>query len=359
MICHSRSFQTFAPANVSASAARACRGTLSTALVAALALTAPALAQAPAGGWQHPRTAWGDPDLQGMWPIHHMTLTPLERPVELGTRAYLTDEEFAERTRSVTARNEAYEREISQSSMGMGHWAEAGQVPQRQASLIVDPPNGRLPELTAAGKAKSKTMRSSWQDHPFDTPLDFDSWDRCITRGLPASMMPMQYNNGIEIRQAPGYVVIRLEMIHEARIVPLDGRPPLPAEIEQWMGESRGHFEGNTLVVETSNFNGDTPMTSVVTPGAPRFNDVPTSTSMRIVERFTRIDADTLHYEITTHDPEMMVAPWTVAYDWQLDPGYEIFEYACHEDNTAIRNYIETSRYERSQRAAGRAAADG
>jgi len=303
-------------------------------------------------GWQHPKTEWGDPDLQGMWPIHHMTLTPLERPVELGTRAFLTDEEFAERMRTVAARNEAYDREISQSSMGMGHWAEAGQVPQRQASLIVDPPNGRLPALTAAGKAKSATMRSSWQDHPFDTPLDFDSWDRCITRGLPASMFPMQYNNGIEIRQAPGYVVIRLEMIHETRIVPVDGRPPLPAEIEHWMGESRGHWEGNTLVVETRNFNGLTPMTSVVTPGAPRFNDVPTSPAMRIVERFTRIDDDTLLYEITTHDPEMMTAPWTVAYDWQLDPGYEFFEYACHEDNTAVRNYIETSRYERAQRAA-------
>jgi hypothetical protein len=304
------------------------------------------------GDWQQPKTEWGDPDLQGIWPIQHMTLTPLERPVEFGTRAFLTDEEFAERTRSVAARNERYNSEIAQDSMGQGHWAEAGQVPQRQASLIVDPPNGRLPELTAAGKAKSQTMRSSWQSHPFDTVNDFDSWDRCITRGLPASMMPMQYNNGIEIRQAPGYVVIRLEMIHETRIVPVDGRPPLSPQIEQWMGESRGRWEGNTLVVETRNFNGMMPMTSVVTPGAPRLNDVPTSTAMHLVERFTRLDDDSLRYEITTYEPAMMTTPWTVAYDWQLDSGYELFEYACHEDNTAVRNYIETSRYERAQQAA-------
>src|SRR5690606_11816990 len=140
-------------------------------------------------------TPWGDPDLQGRWPVHHMTLTPFERPVELGTRAVLTEEEFAERVAAVTARNEAYERETSSNQMGMGHWAEAGQVPQRQASLIVDPPNGRLPALTEAGRAKSATMRSSWQEIPFDTVEDLDTWERRITRGLPASMPPTPYNN--------------------------------------------------------------------------------------------------------------------------------------------------------------------
>ena len=274
--------------------------------VGAAGLPAGAAAQ-DGGEWAHPTTPWGDPDLQGRWPIRHMTLTPLERPVELGTRAYLTDEEFAERAAAIEARNTRYEQETSSNQMGMGHWAEAGQVPQRQASLIVDPPNGRLPALTAAGRAKSATMGSSWQDIPFDTLEDFDSWDRCITRGLPASMFPMQYNNGIEIWQTPGYVVIRLEMIHEVRIVPLDGRPPLADDIKLWMGDSRGRWEGNTLVVETTNFNGQTPMVNVVTPGAPPGNNIPTSESMRLIERFTRVDEDTIEYEITTHDPEMMV----------------------------------------------------
>src|SRR5690606_33690432 len=208
-------------------------------------------------------TPWGDPDLQGRWPVHHMTLTPFERPVELGTRAVLTGEEFAERVAAVAARNEAYERETSSNQMGMRHWAEAGRGPQRQASLIVDPPNGGPPALPEAGRAKSKTMRSSWQDIPFDGPSDFDTWDRCITRGLPASMFPMQYNNGIEIMQTPGYVIIRLEMIHETRIVPVDGRPPLDGAIKQWMGESRGRWEGSTLVVETTNFNGRATLANV------------------------------------------------------------------------------------------------
>jgi hypothetical protein len=284
-----------------------------------------------------------------MWPVHHMTLTPLERPVNFGTRAQLSDEEFAQRVASIDARNTAYEDEIDADQMGMGHWAEAGQVPQRQASLIVDPPNGRLPALTAAGQAKSATMRSSWQTIPFDTPADFDSWDRCITRGLPPSMHPMQYNNGVQILQSPGYVIIRLEMIHETRVIPIDGRPQIDAGVKQWMGESRGHFEGNTLVVETTNFNGMTPATNVVTPGAPPLNDIPTSESMRIVERFERVDDDTINFEITAYDPEMLEQSWTVAYPMQMDPEYRFFEYACHEDNTAVRNYIETSRYERAQ----------
>lgn len=318
--------------------------------VASLVIAAAGLAQVAEPDdpdWEHPLTSWGDPDLQGMWPVHHMTLTPLERPPEFGTRAVLNDQEFAQRTTQVDDRNTAYEGEISQNQMGMGHWAEAGQVPQRQASLIVDPPNGRLPELTEAGQTKSATMKSSWQTIPFDSYTDFDSWDRCITRGLPPSMHPMQYNNGIEILQSPGFVVIRLEMIHETRIVPIDGRPQLDAGVRQWMGESRGHWEGNTLVVETTNFNGQTPATNVVTPGAPQGNNIPTSENMRVVERFTRIDDDTINFSITAHDPEMMESSWTVAYPMQRDPEYRFFEYACHEDNHAIRFYIETSRYER------------
>src|SRR5690606_26514609 len=236
-------------------------GACSAALAAVLAASPLGAVAQSDSDWEHPVTPWGDPDLQGRWPIRHMTLTPLERPVELGTRAFLNDEEFAERAAAVEARNTRYDRETSSNRLGQGHWAEAGQIPQRQASLIVDPPNGRLPALTEAGLAKSDTMRSSWQNIPFDTPEDFDSWDRCITRGMPASMFPMQYNNGIEIYQTPGYALIRLEMIHEIRIVPLDDRPPLDSAAKLWMGEARRRFAGGTLGGEPTNFTGRAALT--------------------------------------------------------------------------------------------------
>jgi hypothetical protein len=163
-------------------------------------------------------------------------------------------------------------------------------------------------------------------------------------------MFPFNYNNGIEIHQAPGYVVIRLEMIHEARIVPIDGRRKLDPAIKQWMGESRGHWEGNTLVVETTNFNGIGGMTNVGIPGSPRGN-TPTSEQMKITERFERVDDDTIQYSMTVEDPEVLTQSWTARYPMQRDDSYQFFEYACTEDNTAIRNFIETSRYERAQAA--------
>jgi hypothetical protein len=322
--------------------------------VAAAALTAslPSAAQNEASSsWQHPKTPWGEPDIQGMWPINHMTGVPLVRPPEFGERNVLTDEEFAEREAMLNRRNEAYEVENAQDKIGMGHWAEAGQVPTRVASLIVDPPDGQFPELTEEGKRRAQLMGSSWFQNVFDDTSDFDVWDRCITRGLPASMFPMQYNNGIEIVQTPGHVVIRLEMIHEARVIPTDGSPPLADEIRQWMGDSRGRWEGNTLVVETTNFNGIAHMTNIGTSGSPRGN-TPTSEQLHITERFTRISNDQLEYEITVEDPVVIEEPWTAAYTWQLNPEYEFFEYACHEGNDMIRNYITTSRHEREQQAA-------
>ncbi len=321
--------------------------------VAAALLGASTSSVAQESSWEHPRTPWGDPDLQGMWPVNHMTGVPLVRPREFGTRNVLTDEEYARREQQLSARNAAYDREIESGRMGMGHWAEAGQIPTRVASLIVDPPDGQFPELTALGKEISPTMGTSWFRDTWDRPEDFDVWDRCITRGLPASMFPMQYNNGIEIIQAPGYVVLRLEMIHEARIIPIDGRAPLDPAIKQWMGESRGRWEGNTLVVETTNFNGIPHMTNIGTTGSPNYN-TPTSEQLHITERFTRVSDDRLEYEITVADPVMQTRPWTAAYTWVLNNDYKIFEYACHEGNIQVRTYIETSRYERQQQAANR-----
>jgi hypothetical protein len=165
---------------------------------------------------------------------------------------------------------------------------------------------------------------------------------------MPASMFPFMYNSGIEIMQAPGYVVIRLELVHETRVVPVDGREPLSSDIVQWLGEPRGRFEGDTLVIETTNFNGETPMLIVGPGGKP----IPTSRQMRIVERLTRTARDTIDYEIAVEDPDVLAAPWKAAFPLQLDESYRMFEYACHEDNSAIRNFIETSRFERRQRAA-------
>jgi hypothetical protein len=292
------------------------------------------------------RTAWGDPDLQGLWPIDRLNGTPVQRPESFGERRVLTDDEYAERVERLRTLNARYDTEISTNKMGIGHWAEMGE-PNRLTSLIVEPANGRVPALTAAGEQRSSTMTSSWSAIPFDKVSDFNPLDRCITRGLPASMFPFMYNSGIEIVQAPGYVVIRLELVHETRIVPLDGRPALAPEIVQWLGDSRGRFEGDTLVIETTNFNGESPML-IVGPGA---KPLPTSRELRIVERLTRVAADTIEYEIGVEDPVVLTAPWKAAFPLVRDPDYRIYEYACHEDNSAIRNFIVTSRFERQHQA--------
>lgn len=321
------------------------------------AATADAAAAAPAtdsaatpdaaadGAWQHPMTPWGDPDLQGMWPVVHLISVPLERREQFGERLYFNEEEMAQQRAAVAARNTRYENEDAADRIGMGHWAEMTDLPP-QTSLIVDPPNGRLPPLTEEGARLTALMGTSWGREVFDSPADFDTWDRCITRGLPPSMFPFQYNNGIQIVQSPGYVVINLEMIHEARIVPLD-RAPLDADVTQWLGSSRGRWDGNTLVVETTNFNGEGSMTNFGTPSSPAVRA--TSTQLHLVERFERVDEDTINYSITVTDPVTQVGSWTAAFPWQKDDGYEFFEYACNEDNYAIRNFIETSRFARQQ----------
>lgn len=306
--------------------------------------------QASSTGWVHPKTPWGEPDLQGTWPISHLIGTPLQRPEKFGERRTMNDEEFAEVAAQVEVRNTRYDDEQANNKMGGGHWAEPTEA-LRLTSLIVDPPNGRLPELTPLGKELAPKMGSDWNRTVFDTVDDFDSWNRCISRGMPVTMLPRNYNNGILIKQTPGYVVITTEMVHEARIIPTDGRPPLDAAIKQWLGEPRGRWEGNVLVVESGNFNSSFGMTNFGVPGSPR-DPVPTSTDMRIVERFERVDDTTMNYRVTVEDPAIITAPLTIEYPMRLDDGYEIYEYACHEDNTSVRNYIVTSRYERAQQNA-------
>jgi len=306
-------------------------------------------------GTPHPMTPWGDPDLQGMWPIMHLFATPLQRNPQYGERRFLTDEEYERAQQVLESRDQRYHEEIQSGRLGMGHWAESTtRTPAtRLTSLISYPPNGRLPDLTPRGEELVPLFRSDDTRDVFDSPADFDAWDRCITRGLPSSMLPYNYNNGIRIMQAPGYVIIALEMIHEARIVPVDGRPPLDPEIKQWMGESRGYWDGATLVVETTNFNGKVGMVIVGIPGGRR-GDTPTTPGMKITERFTRVSDTQIDYEMTVEDLEVMTDKWTVSYPMYLDPDYKFFEYACHEGNTAVRNFIEASRFERGLRPAAR-----
>jgi hypothetical protein len=287
-----------------------------------------AAADGAASAWKAPRTAWGDPDLQGMWPIDKLNGTPLQRPESFGDRRLLTDEEFAERTERLAGLNARYDNEIKTHKMGIGHWAEMGQ-PNRLTSLIVEPANGRLPALTPEGERRSATMTSSWSNIPFDKVSDFNPLDRCITRGLPASMFPFMYNSGIEIVQSPGYVVIRLELVHETRIVPVDGRPALSPAIHHWLGESRGRWEGDTLVVDVTNFSSKTDYRGA-------------GETLHLVERFTRTP-NGLRYEVSVDDPHTWTKRWTAALDMTVQPE-PMFEYACHEGNNSMRNILSGAR---------------
>jgi hypothetical protein len=323
-------------------------------VAATLALPVVAAAQTKSSGsWTVPRTPWGDPDIQGLWPANDMQGTPYERPESMGTRATLNDEEFAAREaareRQAKADGEVYVPQGQRTGIGgPSHWA-AGErgVPQRQASLVVDPPNGRIPAMTDEGKKRIALARSTYYydfpdavvAHPFEKFDDLGPYDRCITRGVLASMLPTGYNMGTQIMQIPGAVIIRNEMIHETRIISVDGRPHLSSNIRQYMGDSRGRWDGDTLVIETTNFNGKVGITR-------NGNTLLTSADLKLVERITRVDADTLQYEATVNDPRTWTQPWKVALPLQHHPEYQFFEYACHEGNYSMRNILSASRAE-------------
>jgi hypothetical protein len=343
------------------------RGALSVLLAAACAFAggAPVVAQDPAAPkdltaippvpktYKPKLTAWGEPDLTGLWPIDHLNMTPFQRTAEQGNRYWLTDAEFAARQKQIDAAAGRYDQEQKDNKLGMGAWLEAGKA-NRRTSFLIDPPNGRLPPKTAEGERRSKLMRSSYRPgQDFDWTTDFDSWDRCITRGLPASMFTINYNNGIRLWQAPGLVAIQLEMVHETRIIPTDGRPGIPVQIHNWLGESRGHWEnGNTLVVETTNFRPGPSATNVGTWGSPPWNDTPVSTGAKMTERFTMTGPDSIVYEVTWNDPTIFTAPWTARLDWRRKSDYQMFEYACWEGDVQIRGYISSSRAQRAKEMA-------
>ena len=232
----------------------------------------PAPAEQPGAqkGYAAPRTPWGDPDLQGIWPGIELVGVPMARPANFGTRNWLTDEEFTQRLANAEkqALQDSAEFDLEEAAATPGgdvggpvspppHWLERG-TPQRVASLIIDPPDGRQPALTADAQQRTQAQQAARKQSgrgPADSYTDRSLYDRCITRGIAGSFLPVIYNNGNEIVQGPGWVALRNEMIHETRIVPIDSRPRLNGEVKQWMGDSRGRWEGNTLIVETTNFN--------------------------------------------------------------------------------------------------------
>ena len=309
-------------------------------------------AQSGTSPWTTPRTPWGDPDLQGIWPGTAMMGVPMERPRQFGERRFLTEEEFAARQNPTQAQPVAAPRAAPGPGTGPpGHWGERGE-PQRQTSLVVDPPDGRIPPMTPEGERRTAAIPRTWYydndgGGPFSAPTDLSAYDRCITRGVIGSMLPVGYNAGNEIVQAPGYVALRNEMIHETRIIPLDGRAHLSPLIRQYMGDSIGRWEGDTLVVETTNL---TSKTGAGANGRAIFH----SEALRLTERFTRVSADTIQYELTINDPVMWTKPWTMALPLRQEPGYGMFEYACHEGNYGLRNILSGSRADERGSAAPR-----
>ena len=324
------------------------RGRLTTrlaliALGGLLALPALALAQDDA-----PRTDWGAPDLQGIWDFR--TITPMERPEDLGDKAFLTEEEAAERERRAVERDiELWEADARRTEAGgsvggyNNFWMDRGTrvIGTRRTSLIIDPPNGRLPEMTEEGTARRADGRGSFSDRIQNSYTDFSNADRCLmgfNAGPPIT--PGGYNQNVQIFQTPDEVVLLTEMVHTVRVVPLDGRTELDESPAQWSGVSRGRWEGDTLVVETANFDVDR-------------NWRGASAEMRLEERFTRVDGDTLEYEYTVTDPETWTAPWTVNLP-MVRSDLPLFEYACHEGNYSMETMLTGARADEAAAAAAK-----
>ena len=358
------------------------------AMAAALTFTgpAPALAQPPPADltvlppppttYTPKRTPWGDYDFRGTWPIENIASARIlfERPIQFGNRFWVTDAEFAKRLNAAKRSDSSYSTGTDSSGRatsvnaggteGQVKWMQTDSF-ARRTSMLVSPADGQLPPLTPWGHKLWAEGRSSWVPYQnFDWVDDFDSWDRCISRGFPASMFPFRYNNGIRIFQSPGYVVIVLEMLG-TRVIPLNDSPHWPAPVEAWMGNSRGHWEGKTLVIETTNIkSGDgathdpykraaSPL-NMATANVPPFNTIPTSEEARTVERLTMTGPNTITYEITYSDPKVFTAPWTARLDWTRNDKYVMYEYACHEGDVQVRNYITASRAKRQQIAEGK-----
>jgi hypothetical protein len=272
--------------------------------------------------WSPPRTSWGHPSLAGTWSTDDMRGIPVDRPQALGTQESLAEPEFIERAKRQQAGSD------HAANVQTFHRVAYGSRVFGFSSLVVDPPNGRTPALTPEGRARAAAAAGlgSFGPGPFDAFEDFSLYDRCIARGLSAGMSAVLYGNGLVIAQSPDTVTITYEMVHETRVIALDARPHLKDAIPQYTGNSRGHWDGDTLVVETTGF---TDRTSVG-GGAPN------STSLRTTERIRRVDPQMIEYRITIDDPVTYTAPFTLRAMWTVQPGYDVYEYSCHEGNFAV-----------------------
>jgi hypothetical protein len=293
-----------------------------------------------AKAWTPPRTPDGQPDLQGVWAI--TVLTPLERPRELAGKEFLTEEEAAQFVRRTLDQGDRDQRDASpEADLNRNYnefWRERGNVvvPSRRTSLIVDPKGGRIPPFTPEAQSKRNARAAAQRvpSGPEDLPLRL----RCISRGLP--MVPTPNNNFFEIVETPGYVVILQEMMYEARVIPLDGRPHLDPRVRAYMGDARGHWEGNTLVIETTNFVGKDDF-----HGADE--------NLRVTERLTRTAADSIHYEFTVDDPTAFTHSWRGEIPF-VSSHQQIFDYECHEGNYAMIDILAGARAEEKKTAAAR-----
>ena len=309
-----------------------------TAALAALLVT-PAAGQTPKsdGSWTMPRMPDGRPDLQAVWT--NATITPFERgneipysgvvvPASAADKPVFTEEESASLEEQTNARRPGF--------MGAYNvWMDAGDrfLSTRQTSLVVDPPDGRVPVKASAAAVRERNIARQRDDY-----RAMSTWDRCITRGVPGSMLPTGYNNAYRILQTTGFVVILHEMIHEARIIPVTDRPHLDGDVDLWTGDARAYWEGDTLVVDTTNFN-DRAMI-VTSSNGGRLKGLPVGDAMHVVERFTRVSEDELMWEVTIEDPEVYDRTWTISMPLTRAPGYEMYEYACHEGNRDVEIYL-------------------
>lgn len=287
----------------------------------------------PPTDYSVPRTPWGDPDLQGVWSSDDATM-PMSRPQQFGDRLYLNDEEFS-------ARVEQIETGVERAENAVGSFrGDFARRAFRQTSLIVDPPDGRTPAFTAQAQTRRAPRdQGTFGNGPFDWTTDFTLYDRCVTRGIVGSVLRVIYGNGNRIVQGPGMVAISYEMIHDTRVFYTDGRPHVGGGIRQYLGDSRARWDGDVLVVETTNL---TDQTSV----GPNGNGLRHSGQITITERFKRVADDVLQYQVTLDDPATYERPFTLSMPWTPLDGDMLLPYECHEGNLAVRQSLGAERAE-------------
>ena len=291
-----------------------------------------------------PKTAWGDPDLQGSYTDKDENGIPMEKPNQFQGKslAEVDDSELADIVRERAQRAAAGAAAIGGADTGAGpvHWYEHYDAKNSRAWLVLDPADGRIPEQVPAVQQRNAARAAARGARgAADSYEDRSLYDRCITRGIVGSMLPVIYGNSFQFVQGPGYVAIRYEMIHETRVIPLTSQRRISPKLHMLMGDARGRFEGSTLVVETTNFTDRTALG--VNGGGVRHSE-----QLRLVERFTPLSPKTIEWKVTVEDPDTWVKPWSFALNLTKDASQEVFEYACHEGNYAIRNILSAARAE-------------